>query len=127
MNDRAPRLAITMGDPAGVGPEIIVKACRRLLPRVEAGGLRLLVIGHRSALQAAQALLQENLRFGANEDAPLGFIAAGNEDVQVSFGAISPEGGRFAYLAVERAVGLALEGKVDAIVTAPLNKEALNL
>ena len=127
MNDRAPRLAITMGDPAGVGPEIIVKACRRLLPRVEAGGLRLLVIGHRSALQAAQALLHESLRFGANEDAPLGFIAAGNEDVQVSFGATSPEGGRFAYLAVERAVGLALEGKVDAIVTAPLNKEALNL
>ena len=42
MSERAPRLAITMGDPAGVGPEIIVKACRRLLPRVEAGGLHLL-------------------------------------------------------------------------------------
>ena len=40
------RLAITMGDPAGIGAEIIVKACRRLLPRIEAGELRLLVIGH---------------------------------------------------------------------------------
>ena len=62
MTDRVPRLAITMGDPAGVGPEIIVKTCRRLLPRIEAGGLRLLVIGHRSALQAAQTLLHETWR-----------------------------------------------------------------
>ena len=43
-----PRLALTMGDPAGVGPEIIVKACRQVQPRLEAGELRLLVIGHRS-------------------------------------------------------------------------------
>ena len=65
MTDRVPRLAITMGDPAGVGPEIIVKACRRLLPRIEAGELRLLVIGHRSALNAAQRLLHETLAFRA--------------------------------------------------------------
>ena len=63
MNDAAPRLAITMGDPAGVGPEIIVKACRRLQPRIDAGELRLLVIGHRSALHAARALLHETLAF----------------------------------------------------------------
>ena len=49
MSERAPRLAITMGDPAGVGPEIIVKACRRLLPRVEAGGLHL--SGHRPSVR----------------------------------------------------------------------------
>ena len=36
----APCLGITMGDPAGVGPEIIVKAARRLRPRLEAGELR---------------------------------------------------------------------------------------
>ncbi|HUD58939.1 MAG TPA: 4-hydroxythreonine-4-phosphate dehydrogenase PdxA, partial [Acetobacteraceae bacterium] len=57
----APNLAITMGDPAGIGPEIIVKACRRLKPRIDAGGLRLLVIGHRSALHAARELLHETL------------------------------------------------------------------
>ena len=109
MTDRVPRLAITMGDPAGVGPEIIVKTCRRLLPRIEAGGLRLLVIGHRSALQAAQTLQHETLAYAPDADAPLA------------------EAGRFAYLAVARAVELALAGQIDAIVTAPLNKEALNL
>ena len=127
MIDHAPRLAITMGDPAGVGPEIIVKACRRLLPRIEAGGLRLLVIGHRSALHAAQTVLNETLAFTEAEDVPLGFLAAGEEAEPVAFGRIAPEAGRFAYLAVERAVELALAGRIDAIVTAPLNKEALNL
>jgi 4-phospho-D-threonate 3-dehydrogenase / 4-phospho-D-erythronate 3-dehydrogenase len=127
MTVAAPRLAITMGDPAGVGPEIIVKACRRLLPRIEAGSLRLLVIGHRSALTEAQALLHETLAFAATKDAPLGFIAAGEEAAPITTGRIAHEAGRFAYLAVSRAVELAMAGEVDAIVTAPLNKEALNL
>jgi 4-hydroxythreonine-4-phosphate dehydrogenase len=89
MTDRVPRLAITMGDPAGVGPEIIVKACRRLLPRIEAGGLRLLVIGHRSALHAAQTLLHETLEFASVEDAPLAFLAAGEEAEPIVFGSVA--------------------------------------
>lgn len=122
-----PRLAITMGDPAGVGPEIIVKACRRLQPRIANNKLRLLVIGHRSSLHMARSLLNETLEFPEREDAPLAFLPAGEEADAVAFGKISPEAGRFAYLAVERAVQLALASKIDAIVTAPLNKEALNL
>jgi 4-hydroxythreonine-4-phosphate dehydrogenase len=118
-----PRLAITMGDPAGVGPEIIIKACRRLKPRLDAGGLRLSVIGHRSQLDAAQKLLNDPLQFAG----PLTFLAAGEEVAPIHFGQISPEAGRFAYLAVECAVQLAQSGEIDAIVTAPLNKEALNL
>jgi 4-phospho-D-threonate 3-dehydrogenase / 4-phospho-D-erythronate 3-dehydrogenase len=123
----APRLAITMGDPAGVGPEIIVKACRRLLPRLDAGTLRIKVIGHRSALHAACELLSETLAFPESDSAPLSLLAAGEEQVSVRFGELSPEAGRFAYLAVEHAVELARSDKIDAIVTAPLNKEALNL
>jgi 4-hydroxythreonine-4-phosphate dehydrogenase len=122
-----PNLAITMGDPAGVGPEIIVKACRRLLPRLSAGELRLLVIGHRSALHAARDLLGETLEFSETDQAPLRFLAAGEEASPIGFGQISPEGGRFAYLAVEQAVRLVRDRQIDAIVTAPLNKEALNL
>jgi 4-phospho-D-threonate 3-dehydrogenase / 4-phospho-D-erythronate 3-dehydrogenase len=127
MTDHIPRLAITMGDPAGVGPEIIVKACRRLQPRLAADQLRLLVIGHRSALDAARALLHDDLAFPEDAEGPLGFLAAGEEAEPVQCGAVAPEAGRFAYLAVARAVELALAGRIDAIVTAPLNKEALNL
>jgi 4-hydroxythreonine-4-phosphate dehydrogenase len=122
-----PRLALTMGDPAGIGPEIIVKACRKLQSRLQAGELRLLVIGHRSALHAARDLLHETLAFPSDDSAPLALLAAGEEHGPVHFGILSPEGGRFAYLAVERAVALAKDRKIDAIVTAPLNKEALNL
>ena len=125
-----PRLAVTMGDPAGVGPEIIVKACRALAPRVEQGELRLVVIGHRAALEAAQAVL--GVANGIAEAADgadwpdLAFLPAGEEREPVRFGEVSAEAGRFAYLAVERAVRLAQAGEVAAIVTAPLNKEALN-
>ena len=127
MTDLTPRLAITMGDPAGVGPEIIVKACRRLKPRLDAGDLRLLVIGHRTQLHAARALLHDTLEFPETDNAALGFLAAGDETTTIRFGEIAPEAGRFAYLAMERAVELAMSGRIDAIVTAPLNKEALNL
>ena len=126
-----PRLAITMGDPAGVGPEIIVKACRHLLPRLQTGEMRLLVIGHRSALHAARAILHEALDFPETDAAgdlpPLALLPAGEEHAPIAFGQLTPEAGRFAYLAVERAVGLARTGRIDAIVTAPLNKAALNL
>jgi 4-hydroxythreonine-4-phosphate dehydrogenase len=121
----APRLGITMGDPTGVGPEIIVKACRRLKPRVDAGELRLLVIGHRSSLEAARIVLNETLAFP--ESGTLAMLSAGQEQEPLHFGQIASEGGRFAYLAVEKAVTLAQSGEIDAIVTAPLNKEALNL
>jgi len=40
-----PRIAITMGDPAGIGPEIILKAAAELRPRIDAGELELLVAG----------------------------------------------------------------------------------
>lgn len=125
-----PRLAITMGDPAGIGPEIIVRACRRLLPRLRADELRLLVIGHRSALRAARTLLHDDLDFPETDAAgnlpPLALLQAGEEQAPIAFGRLSPEAGRFAYLAVERAVSLAQASRIDAIVTAPLNKEALN-
>ena len=120
-----------MGDPAGIGPEIIVRAARQVLPRIEAGELRLLVIGHRSALHRARSLLRETLAFpdlalGA-EPPGLGLLAAGEEQAPVAIGQVAPEAGRFSYLAVEQAVRLAKAGTIDAIVTAPLNKEALNL
>jgi 4-hydroxythreonine-4-phosphate dehydrogenase len=124
-----PTLAITMGDPAGIGPEIIAKAGTALRPRLEAGALRLLVIGHEPALRRAEALLGTPPipAVGDGEWPALGFLPAAAPNGDVPLGAVSPEAGRFAYLAIERAVDLARTGRVAALVTAPLNKEALNL
>jgi len=129
MNSLA-RLAITMGDPAGIGPEIIVKACKRVAGRL-GRDLAVVVIGSRAALERARALVGDAPAFADAAPgalaAPLSLLAADVERAPLRTGEVSAEGGRFAYLAVERAVELALAGKVDAIVTAPLNKEALNL
>lgn len=128
---QSPCLGITMGDPSGVGPEIIVKAVRRLRPRLKAGEMRLLVIGHRAALQSARTMLGDTGPFPevTGKDVPpaLGMLSAGEEKAPIVIGQVSSEAGRFAYLAVEKAVTLAQAGTIDAIVTAPLNKEALNL
>jgi 4-hydroxythreonine-4-phosphate dehydrogenase len=125
-----PHLAITMGDPAGVGPEIIVKACVALQERLERGDLRLLIIGSNAALFAAKRLLGATIEIPevSERDAwpNLACLQAGPDGEPISPGVLSADGGRFAYLAVERGVRLAEAGRIQGIVTAPLNKEALN-
>jgi 4-hydroxythreonine-4-phosphate dehydrogenase len=125
-----PHLAITMGDPAGIGPEIIVKACERLRPRLDAGELRLLIIGSYPALRAARAQLGAAIDIPETcEDADwpaLAALQAGPQDGPIAPGVLSADGGRLAYLAIERGVRLAQAGRVQGLVTAPLNKEALN-
>ena len=125
-----PHLAITMGDPAGIGPEIIVKAAARLQPRLRDGSLRLLVIGDADALETARTAFAPDLAIPAAEqdgDWPaLCVLQAGPPGEPIRPGILSAEGGRFAFQAVERGVRLALDGRVGGIVTAPLNKEALN-
>ena len=123
-------LAITMGDPAGIGPEIIVKACRALAPQIADGSLKLLIIGHATALEAARADFAPEVTIPtvtADADWPaLAFLPAGEERAPIATGVLSFEAGRFAYLAIETGVRLAEAGRVAALVTAPLNKEALN-
>ncbi len=124
-------LAITMGDPAGVGPEIIVKAAAELFPRIQSGELRLVIIGSNPALEAARAQFTPSLEIPAatanSSDWPaICALQAGPEGEPIRAGQLSADGGRFAFQAVEQGVRLALDGRIGGIVTAPLNKEALN-
>jgi 4-phospho-D-threonate 3-dehydrogenase / 4-phospho-D-erythronate 3-dehydrogenase len=127
-------LAITMGDPAGIGPEIIVKATAKLRDRLASGDLRLLVIGSGPALRLAEAQLgipgaMPEVRDPEVRDKEwpnLGFLQADREGEPIRPGVLSAEGGRLAFKAVEKAVRLAQDGRIGGIVTAPLNKEALN-
>jgi 4-hydroxythreonine-4-phosphate dehydrogenase len=131
MTAAPPRIGITMGDPAGVGPEITAKALA--LPEV-AGSCRAVVIGSGDALAAAMALLQSPLRLHRVEAvadcrfAPgtLECLDLANVDMaSLPRGAVSPEAGRAAYAYIERAVRLCPAGEIDGMVTAPINKEAL--
>ena len=120
-----------MGDPAGIGPEIIVKAAKRLRDRIEAGQLKLMVIGSGVALERARAQFAPELEIPAvqaedDEWPALCKFQAGSEGEPILPGRLSADAGRFAYLAIERGVRLAQAERIGGIVTAPLNKEALN-
>lgn len=110
MTRRRPRLAITLGDPRGIGPEITRKA---LAQPVEAD---LVVVGADDQV----ALFPEAERVGLG--AWRGGSGAEGEDRPRVVRA-----GRIAGNSVERAAALALAGEVDAIVTAPVEKHALHV
>ena len=129
-----PRIAITMGDPAGIGPEIILSAVAQLQARVAAGELELLVIGCGATYRriAAQLGLDDGGIVAVAADhagawPPVAFIEAGPAGAEIVTGQVSADAGRLAYNAIDIAVRLAMDGRAQAICTAPLNKEALNL
>lgn len=130
-----PRIAITMGDPAGVGPEV----CLRLLAEADIAKVCTpVVFGDAGVLRACAA--QTGLTLNAsvmsaaewekgfiNASAPcvldLGVITPGDFKV----GTISAATGRAGYTYVNRAIDAALAGQVAAVATAPLNKEAMSM
>lgn len=128
----APRLAITIGDPAGIGPEIALKALSAVRPRIDAGEFALLIVGDIKAIERASAVVGVKCpqavvtRAEAACAPPVAILNVGTEE-PVEIGRICAEGGRQAFDAVEAATRLAQARAVSAIVTGPLNKEALHL
>ncbi len=125
-----PRLLITMGDVAGVGPEIIARAWPRLLEVC-----RPVVVGDRLWLRRGLELVRSPARVrpvthpagaepGVN-DVPL-LEASGQDLSGVTTGRVSAAAGRAAYDFLCRAIDLTLAGAADGIVTAPLHKEGLH-
>jgi len=114
-------IVITMGDPAGVGPEVIVKAAAALPPETRA---RLVVIGDRAVLARARAVCGLDLPF----DAP-GGLAVDHIDtpgLPRHFGVLDPACGEAAFRYIARAVERVQAGAAAGMVTAPINKAALN-
>ncbi len=123
---------ISMGDPAGIGPEIIVKAMEMLRNRSNGTAMRVFAIGCRKALEQAAAGLDAGTprvlqAVDECRGLELAILPVEEQLPTPEPGKVSVVGGTFAFRAVEEAVKLALDGRVDGLVTAPLNKEALNL
>src|SRR5215208_5262547 len=128
----APLIAVTMGDPAGIGPEIIAKTF------AEAGlgdEGRALVVGEPAILERAIHLLE--LPLGVNEisepeesafeQGAADVLAVGELPEDLPFGELDARAGDAAFRYLEKATHLASAGRVSAIATAPLNKEAMHL
>ena len=126
-----PLVAITMGDPAGIGPEIIVGAWSN---RAVHDCCRPLVVGHPEMLRRAARLLKSRVEIVPVDDVEhaqpsperIACLASGSDDVlEISPGRVDARGGQAAYDALVCAARVALAGQVDAVVTAPLHKAAL--
>ncbi|TNC68265.1 4-hydroxythreonine-4-phosphate dehydrogenase PdxA [Rubellimicrobium roseum] len=110
-------IGITMGDPAGVGPEICVRA---LAEMGEADRARTRIYGNLPTLEAARAALGIEMDLaGQVVDLPV-------EGAPLPWGQLSAVAGDAAFRFIERAVRDAEAGRIGCIVTAPINKEALN-
>lgn len=126
-------IAVTMGDPAGIGPEIIIKSltedplsgapvvvvgCAQILRRIQALNItpaaELRVIDHVAQAQFSAGIINVIDEPLADPDA-------------LEPGVVQAQAGDLAYRCIKRATALALNGEVKAIATAPLNKEALHL
>ncbi|MDE7419448.1 MAG: 4-hydroxythreonine-4-phosphate dehydrogenase PdxA [Muribaculaceae bacterium] len=128
-----PILAITMGDPAGIGPEIVVRSLSR---KETYEKCRPIVTGDAGVMKEAVRLLGLDLEVNAVdkvEDAKFQYGVIDVLDLKCvdlssfRFGEVQSQCGNAAFLSIRKAIDLALANEVDGTVTAPLNKEALNL
>ena len=109
-----------MGDAAGVGPEVVLKALKHLDVYAIC---RPLVIGDLATLEKAGAIVGVSVD---DDDLPFECLDLGLLTAGLPFGKVSAVAGDAAYRYIERAVQLALAREIDAICTGPINKEALN-
>ena len=111
-------IGITMGDPCGVGPEISVRALADMSQQ-ERDTIR--IYGNLATLEAARAAL------GLEVDLAPHVVDLPIEGAPLPWGQLSPVAGDAAFRFIEKAVRDAEAGVIGCIVTAPINKEALNL
>lgn len=128
---KPPLIAVTMGDPAGIGPEVVVKAAA-------SGELATwctpVVIGDAQRLRRAAEICRaavdirvvDSPRQARPQPGQLAVHDLGRVPADLPFGQVSAVAGEAAYRFIEAAARLAVNRDVDGICTAPLNKEALH-
>ncbi|OAT71666.1 4-hydroxythreonine-4-phosphate dehydrogenase PdxA [Parageobacillus thermoglucosidasius] len=126
-----PVIGITMGDAAGIGPEIIVKALQNTSIYEQCNPL---VIGDAKILERATRITNSRLTINPISNVKEATYQYGTIDcidldllpADLPFGQVSAAAGDAAFQFLKRAIELAKNGDIQAICTAPLNKEALH-
>tara|TARA_Y100001960_G_scaffold154430_1_gene162894 strand:- start:492 stop:1490 length:999 start_codon:yes stop_codon:yes gene_type:complete len=127
-----PIIALTQGDPAGIGPEIIVKTFQDDTLFADA---KVLVIGDLKILKKKTKQIAPEIRInsisspkeGIYQPDTIDIIDLNNVSENLPIGQASALGGKASYEAIHKAVTLALRDEVDAITTCPINKKSLHL
>ncbi len=130
--ERLPVVGISMGDPVGIGPEVVIKAlAQRFLYDI----CRPLVLGDRQVLTATGRSLGRDLSFRGVSAPNAGHYEAGTIDVaelsdflqdQLKPGCPSPATGRAMVRYITKGIDWAMEGRIQALVTCPINKMAMH-
>lgn len=127
---KKPLIGITIGDPAGAGPEVTLKALQNksifdlCIP---------VVIGDANVIKRVADIVgfRDEIKEIDNTDdcaeGKVNLISLNNMDYDYRFGIVQPECGRAAFEYIKTGIELAMADKIDAVVTGPINKEALNL
>lgn len=124
-------IAVPIGDPAGVGPEIVAKS---VASKDVTAAAKCVIVGNKEVMDNAIKITGENLTVNVIDDVEQGDYREGilnlihidNMDMsQFAFGKVSGMCGKAAYDYIEKSIELANNGKVDAVVTTPINKESL--
>ncbi|MDC1312271.1 4-hydroxythreonine-4-phosphate dehydrogenase PdxA [Burkholderiales bacterium] len=122
------RIGITMGDPAGIGPEIIVKTLQEMSPEFRS---RSIIVGNIDFLDRASRMVGAELKFSDSLAVDAGMVPVvhvpTSESESINDGKMSASAGEAAYRYVEKAAELSLKKVISVIVTAPLNKAAMHL
>ena len=128
-NSRKPIIGISLGDINGIGPEVIIKTLsdQRILKHATPViyGSAKIISFYRKQLGAdgfnyQQRSLTEEIRPQAHN-----LVNCWSDNVVVKPGKADPEGGKYAYLSLKHATDQLLEGKIDALVTGPINKKVI--
>ena len=128
---KKPLIAVPLGDPAGIGPEIVAKsiADRELFRIADC-----IVVGDKKVVENAIRITGEALTVNVVEDPAegdwregvLNLIDLDNIDMEkFEFGKVSGMCGKAAFGYIKKSIELAMEGKADAVATTPINKESL--
>ena len=124
-----PTVGITMGDPAGIGPEIIVRGYRELRKRANP-----IVIGDATTIENACRICGSDLGVERVSDPAEASLEIGQIPVldldnvaELERGVVRKVYGKASLEYIERAISLALNGDIDAITTAPINKQSTKL
>jgi 4-hydroxythreonine-4-phosphate dehydrogenase len=130
-NQQRPLIGITIGDPSGIGPEIVAKsfATDRLSRKV-----RPLVIGSAAVIRREIAGLALRIKVNAVAAPSQAKYEAGTLDIldidniapDVPYGRVSAENGKASYDYIKKSVELASAGLIDGVATAPIHKEAIH-
>src|SRR5579863_8648139 len=113
-------LGITLGDPAGIGPEIVAKALSKFEKNDDDDDL--ILFGSKDNFEQILSLIKIQETYLPRN---VQFVDVGLARPSVELGKLSKTAGLIALESIRKAVAFALEDKIDALVTAPINKEAI--